>query len=65
MKYMRHVSNNEKSINDVIDKDEAFKKLLNSNSEVNKVIRIVQKLEGLPRHTSTHAAGIIIAGEPD
>lgn len=60
---LRHVSSNEKSINDVIDKDEAFKKLLNSNSEVNKVIRIVQKLEGLPRHTSTHAAGIIMAGE--
>src|SRR5690606_9905823 len=58
---LRHVNNNDKSINDVIEKDEIFRNLVNNNQEVAKVVRIVQKMEGLPRHTSTHAAGIIIA----
>lgn len=36
-----------------------------SESEVNRrLFDTAAKLEGLPRHTSTHAAGVIIAGEP-
>jgi len=58
-----HVSNNEKSINDVLVNDEMFKKMYETNAEVKKVVNIVQKLEGLPRHTSTHAAGIIMAAD--
>lgn len=60
---LRHVSNNDKSVNDCLEKDEMFLKLVNTNYEVGKIINIVKKMEGLPRHTSTHAAGIIIAGD--
>ncbi len=35
-----------------------------SNPAVKKVIDIAMKLEGMPRHASTHAAGVIISGVP-
>ncbi|MCK9470588.1 MAG: DNA polymerase III subunit alpha [Bacilli bacterium] len=60
---LRHVKNNDKSINDCLEKEEVFRKLAESNPDVNKVVRIVKVMEGLPRHTSTHAAGIIIASD--
>ncbi|TDA63469.1 MAG: DNA polymerase III subunit alpha [Clostridia bacterium] len=34
------------------------------NSEVAKLIEIAQGLEGMPRHASTHAAGVVIGPEP-
>lgn len=60
---LRHVRNNDKSINDVININENFSSLAKANEEVAKVVRIVGMMEGLPRHTSTHAAGIIMASE--
>lgn len=35
-----------------------------SSPEVKKIIDIAMKLEGMPRHSSTHAAGVIISGKP-
>ena len=35
--------------------------LYKSNSEITKLIDISQRLEGLTRHASTHAAGVVIA----
>lgn len=34
------------------------------DEEVKQVIEISKKLEGLPRHASTHAAGVVITKEP-
>lgn len=39
-----------------------FKYFMN-NPDINKLISMAEKLNGLCRHTSTHAAGIIITGE--
>ncbi len=49
--------------------DEALKSkelfsLYESNSEVRRLINISRSLEGLPRHASTHAAGVVITEEP-
>ncbi|MFW5962209.1 MAG: DNA polymerase III subunit alpha [bacterium] len=41
-----------------------LKKLYESNGNVKKIINIALKLEGLPRHVSTHAAGVVIADGP-
>lgn len=60
---LRHVRNNDKSINDCLNNDEVFRRLVETNDEVAKVVRIVKMMEGLPRHTSTHAAGIIMASD--
>ncbi len=38
-----------------------LKKLSVEDSETQEVLRIGQKLEGLPRHASTHAAGVVIS----
>jgi DNA polymerase-3 subunit alpha len=58
---LRHVKSNDKSINDCLENDEGFRRLVEENAEVREIVEIVKVMEGLPRHTSTHAAGIIIA----
>lgn len=41
-----------------------LKKAYETDPEVKEVLDICYKLEGLPRHSSTHAAGIIISAVP-
>ena len=41
-----------------------FKALYDSDEQVHKMIDICKRLEGLPRHTGMHAAGVIICPEP-
>lgn len=41
-----------------------FKKLYDSDEQIHKMIDICRRLEGLPRHTGMHAAGVIICPEP-
>jgi DNA polymerase-3 subunit alpha len=36
----------------------------NTSSEIKKLLDIALKLEGVSRHSSTHAAGVIIAKDP-
>ena len=38
--------------------------LYNSNEEIKYLIDMSKRLEGLPRHSSTHAAGVVIAEKP-
>lgn len=42
----------------------SFRDQVNSSELLKKVVETALKLEGLPRHTSTHAAGIIISEKP-
>lgn len=50
------------SFNNLIDayEDDAFSSFIDYNDRRKKWYQIARSLEGLPRHTSTHAAGIII-----
>lgn len=41
-----------------------LQKLFETSEEVQKLLTIAQKLEGLARHASTHAAGIVISDKP-
>ena len=41
-----------------------LKKLYESDERVRRLIDMSKKLEGLPRHTSVHAAGVVICAEP-
>ncbi len=41
-----------------------FRKLYDSDEQVHKMIDICKCLEGLPRHTSMHAAGVVICQRP-
>ena len=41
--------------------DDKIKKLINNDSNIKKLFKISIDLEGLYRHVSTHAAGIVIS----
>jgi DNA polymerase-3 subunit alpha len=41
-----------------------LRNLYQSDPEVKKLIDLAMSIEGLPRHASTHAAGVVIAREP-
>ena len=43
---------------------ETVKNIVSSNKELQKVYNISYKLEGLKRHISTHAAGVVISSVP-
>ncbi len=40
-----------------------FKEMINSAETMRQLFRIAKKLEGLPRHASLHAAGIILSND--
>lgn len=52
------------SIRTILNKNDKLKKIYSENESVKKIIDFSSKIEGLPRHTSTHAAGIVICKEP-
>ena len=41
-----------------------FKKFYNEDEEIKYLVDMSRKLEGLPRHASMHAAGVVIGSEP-
>ena len=41
-----------------------LKKSYDSDEQVHHLINMARKLEGLPRHTSMHAAGVVISSKP-
>ncbi len=41
-----------------------FKELYESDERANRLVELAQKLEGVARHASTHACGVVIAPEP-
>ncbi|TSC56548.1 MAG: DNA polymerase III subunit alpha [Parcubacteria group bacterium Greene0714_21] len=43
---------------------EEFKELYNSDERAKRLIDLAKKLEGVVRHASTHACGVVIAPEP-
>ena len=52
------------TVSKALTEDEEFKKLYSSNAEARKLIDETLLVEGIPDHTSVHAAGIIIADKP-
>ncbi len=47
-----------------IEAEPQLKELYNTNPEVKELLDIAMRLEGLNRHASTHAAGVVIAPVP-
>ncbi len=52
------------SLEDAIAQEPKFTELAASRPEVADLLRICKVLEGLPRHASTHAAGVVIGDKP-
>ena len=47
-----------------LEESPELKALYDEDAEVHKIIDIGKRLEGLPRHASTHAAGVVITKDP-
>ncbi len=52
------------SLADAIAKEPRLQELRDSDPTVQDLLNIAAALEGLPRHASTHAAGVVIADQP-
>jgi DNA polymerase-3 subunit alpha len=51
------------TISSALEVNKELKDLYDSDAKVNKLINLALKVEGLPRHSSTHAAGVLISKE--
>ncbi|MCB9493495.1 MAG: DNA polymerase III subunit alpha [Epsilonproteobacteria bacterium] len=52
------------TIKEAIEQEPRLKSLIESNPEIGRLIDICFKLEGVTRHASKHAAGLVISPEP-
>ncbi|HZS06748.1 MAG TPA: DNA polymerase III subunit alpha [Blastocatellia bacterium] len=52
------------SIDDAIRQNPDLKTVIQNNQQVAELIEIARKLEGCSRHTSVHAAGVVISPKP-
>jgi len=52
------------TIKDAIEQEPRLKYLRESDPQVKELLAVAQVLEGLARHTSTHAAGVVISPNP-
>ena len=52
------------SIEKAIDSVKELKDLVNESEALSEMIELAKRLENMVRHSSTHAAGIVIANEP-
>lgn len=52
------------TLEDAMKIEPRFKELAKANPQVERLLEIARKLEGLNRHASTHAAGVVISDRP-
>lgn len=52
------------TIDKALEENKELKDLYEQDEEVRKLIDMSKRLEGLPRHTSMHAAGVVISQKP-
>ena len=58
---LKYVDTTVDSIDIAIDKSEVFKRTVEENDVIGNLVRIIRRMENLPRNLSIHAAGIIMA----
>ncbi|MBI3398907.1 MAG: DNA polymerase III subunit alpha [Deltaproteobacteria bacterium] len=52
------------TIADAIKQESRLKEIIDRDARVRDLIGVAKTLEGLPRHASTHAAGVVISNKP-
>ena len=52
------------TIEDAVKQEVRLKELIDKDARVRDLIDVAKTLEGLPRHASTHAAGVVISNKP-
>ena len=56
----KQISRDYADINAALSKNAELKKMYDTDENVRKIIDIAVRIEGMPRHASTHAAGVVI-----
>lgn len=52
------------TLTDAMNEEPRFKEMSKENENIEELLNVALKLEGLPRHCSTHAAGVVISPKP-
>lgn len=52
------------TIDQAVERSRELRRAMDENAEVKKLIDTARKVEGMPRNTSTHAAGVVITHDP-
>ncbi len=52
------------SLKDAIEQTAELKTLYQNDEQVRKLLDMAMQIEGMPRHVTTHPAGVVIAGRP-
>lgn len=61
-KFIPHIT--KQKLKDFYTTNKEFKNIINSSEKLKLLYEVASKIEGFPRHTSVHAAGIIICKKP-
>ncbi|HLR68449.1 DNA polymerase III subunit alpha [Virgibacillus alimentarius] len=62
---MKHIPTNaQKRIVNYVEESNELKQYIKQSESLKLLFTIAEKLEGLPRHVSTHAAGVVISDKP-
>ncbi|MEC9488423.1 MAG: DNA polymerase III subunit alpha, partial [Halanaerobium sp.] len=51
------------TVAEAYQENQRLQKMVESDERVREVLQLARKIEGIPRHTSTHAAGVVIADQ--
>jgi len=52
------------TLDKALEREPSLRKEYNENEKARELIEMARRLEGLPRHASTHAAGVVISDAP-
>jgi len=52
------------TLEEALKKEPLLQQLYETDEKVRKLLELSQAVEGLPRHASTHAAGLVVSSEP-
>ncbi|WP_447976750.1 DNA polymerase III subunit alpha [Candidatus Nitrospira bockiana] len=52
------------TLDEAMDHEPRLRELVETDAKINELMSIAKSLEGLARHASTHAAGVVISQEP-
>lgn len=52
------------TIKKALEKNNELKKIYDQDEKIRYLLDMAKKIEGIPRHTSTHAAGVVITSKP-
>ena len=52
------------TLDEALQTSDEFREVYNSSAQIKELIDLARKVEGMPRNTSTHAAGVVITRDP-